>query len=152
MKHHFLLDENIFHHAIKGVDRNDRPDLTCTKLVLQIASNCHRIILNGFLRERYRVHLRGLMTHRPGVLQPLFVLNELVLNSLKVVNELDQPPMLPSSCDVPAEDIEVVRAALISHPKFVTSDHKLMAAINRCEALHLRALSPSEAIILAADT
>jgi len=151
MKHRFLLDKNIFHHAIKGVDKNDIPDLTCANLILLITSNCHRIVINGFLRSRYIFHLNNLMLNRSGVLQPLFVLNQLVHNSLKFVPEWEEPPALPSSCRVPDEDVNVVRAALISHPKIVTADEDLKNAINECEALHLEALSPADAIILASE-
>jgi hypothetical protein len=80
------------------------------------------------------------------------VLSELVYNAQKLVHEGEEPPALPSNCNIPTEDINVVRAALISHPKLVTADVDLMTAVNGCEALHLQAISPAEAIILASDT
>lgn len=80
------------------------------------------------------------------------VLRELVQNSLKFVWDPDNPPALPSGCVIAAEDIEVVRGALISNPQFVTSDDELREAINTCEALHLEAMAPADALILARDT
>ncbi len=83
-------------------------------------------------------------------MQPAFFI-QLFENSLKVAWEHDNPPALPSGCAIPAEDIDIVRTALISHPKFVTADHELLRAINSCEALHLRAITPADAIALAQD-
>jgi len=77
---------------------------------------------------------------------------QLVKNSLKIVWENENPPALPMGSIIPAEDIEVVRAALISHPKFITADRELREAINSCEALHLTAIRPAGALILANDT
>jgi len=53
---------------------------------------------------------------------------------------------------IPAEDVDIVRAAMTSRPTFVTADDELRTAINDCAALYLKAISPSEALILAQDT
>ena len=152
MKYRFLLDENVLHHAIRGVDEHNSLDLTAAQLVLLIARNCHRVLLNRFLHARYQDHLKALERTRSGVLQPIFLLSQFVNNSAKVVWESDDPPNLPGSANIPAEDVEVVRAALISHPLFVTSDQKLREAINTCPALHLTALTPAEAIARAQES
>jgi hypothetical protein len=152
VKYHFLLDENLFHFAIKGVDAHGNPDLTCTQLLLLIASNCHRIIMSTFLRKRYIVHLESLKQEKAGVLQPTFVVAQLIHNSTKFVMQYDNPPQLPAGCAIPAEDVDVVRAALISHPKFVTGDEELRQAINHCAALYLNAIDPTTALVLAQDT
>ena len=151
MKHRFLLDENILYHAIKGVDKHDNPDLTCAELMLLIARNCHTITLNRFLQRRYAVHMKELERVNAGVLQPIFLLRELIHNADKVVMEYDDPPALPEHSQIPREDIDVVRAALISHPIFVTAEDDLREAISKCEALHLRAMRPTEALDLARE-
>ena len=69
-----------------------------------------------------------------------------------MVWEHENPPALPANNLIPAEDVEVVRAALISHPKFITADRELREAINRCEALHLTAMEPADALVLAQDS
>lgn len=152
MKHHFLLDENLFHFAIEGVDKYGNPDLTCTHLLLFISSNCHRIVVNTFLRKRYSVHLESLKKKPAAVLQPTFVLTQLIHNSVKFVLQYEKPPQLPAQHGIPAEDVDVVRAALVSHPNFVTGDEKLRVAINHCHALHLNAIDPLAALLLAQDT
>lgn len=151
MKHSFLLDENIFYHAIKGTDLLGNEDLSAMDLVVNIARNCHSIRYNTFLLSRYNVHLERLAREPARVLQPLFFHRHFFANSLKAVREDAQPPNLPSSARIPNEDIDVVRAALISHPRFITNDPKLKHAINECEQLHLTALTPTEAMDLARD-
>ncbi|MGO9643068.1 MAG: hypothetical protein ACLP1Y_17390 [Candidatus Acidiferrales bacterium] len=152
MKYHFLLDENILHHAIRGVDSHERPDLTSARLVLLIAQNCHRIVLNEFLVSRYTKQLEKLKALKSPVLGPAFLAKALVHNESKFVMQFNAPPRLPKRCGVPAEDADVVRAALISHPIFVSAEDGLRRAVNDCEALHLRAISPEEALILAHET
>jgi hypothetical protein len=152
VKYHFLLDENVFHFAIKGVDAHGNPDLTCTQLLLLVSRNCHRIIISTFLLKRYIGHLESLKHAPPGVLQPAFVLTQLIHNSAKIVPQYDNPPHLPANHGIPTEDVEVVRAALISRPKFVTADEELREAINHCGALQLNAIDPPAAILLAEET
>lgn len=87
-----------------------------------------------------------------GPLQPIYLLEELVHNSDKAISQYDDPPHLPAGAQIPREDEEVVRAALISHPVFVTNEPALVTAIRNCEALHLRALDSQEALALAQDS
>ena len=152
MKHSFLLDENIFYLSIKGVDVHDQPDLTAIQLVTSIAKNCHSIRYNAFLLTRYRHHLALLKKEPSRLLQPVFFERLFFGNSAKAVQEFTDPPDLPANAQIPNEDIDVVRAALVSHPKFITSDTKLRDAINACEHLHLTAMNPSEAMVFASET
>jgi hypothetical protein len=152
VKHSFLLDENIFHHSIKGVDLHGNLDLTAMELVVLIARNCHHICYNSFLLGRYRRHLAALKNEPSRLLEPAFFERLFFGNSLKAVREDAQPPHLPASANIPNEDIDVVRAALISHPKFITNDPDLREAINGCEQLHLIALTPHQAMQFASET
>ncbi len=152
MKHSFLLDENILHHSIKGVDLHGNPDLAAMELVVLIARNCHSIRYNRFLLGRYTNHLRALRNERARILDPVFFERHFFANSAKAVLENVEPPRLPSSAKIPNEDTDVVRAALISHPKFITNDPTLRRAITDCAHLHLTALTPEEAIPFALDS
>jgi hypothetical protein len=152
VKHSFLLDENILYHSIKGVDPYGNSDLVSMELVVRIARNCHHIRYNPFLLERYRHHLSALKNERWRLLEPAFFERLFFGNSLKAVREDAVPPPLPASAQIPNEDINVVRAALISHPKFITNDLKLLASINACQPLHLTALTPQQALQFASDT
>lgn len=151
MRRRFLLDENLIYHAIKGVDEYENLDYTSAELFMLIARNCHSITLNHFLRARYLVHLRNLETNKSGALQPAFLLNLFFKSQNKVVWELDERPRLPQGCGIPDEDVEIVRSALISHPIVVSADGELRDAINACEALHLTAVAPAEALTFARE-
>ena len=152
MKHRFLLDENILFHSIRGTDLHGNDDLTATRLVVLIATGCHHICYNSTLLERYRKQLAKLKHERANGLEPTFFFRFFFGNSLKAVMEDVDPPALPKSAKIPDDDIEIVRAALISHPKLVTNDPKLMKAVNACEQLHLTALDPAEAMRYATET
>jgi hypothetical protein len=152
VKHSFLLDENILFHSIKGTDLHGNDDLTAMRLVVLIATGCHHICYNSTLLDRYRRQLEKLKNERVGGLEPTFFYRFLFGNSLKAVMEYAPPPQLPSSAKIPDDDIPVVRAALVSHPKLVTNDPKLMKAVNACEQLHLTALDPAEAMRYATET
>ena len=152
MKHSFLLDENILYHSIKGVDLYGNQDLAAVELVVLIARNCHHICYNPFLLERYRRHLAALRNEPSRLLEPAFFERLFFGNSLKAVREDEDPPRLPASANIPNEDIGVVRAALVSHPKFITNDPDLREAINACEQLHLTAMTPEQAMPFASET
>jgi hypothetical protein len=121
------------------------------ELVVLIARNCHHICYNSFLLGRYRLHLAALRNERSRLLEPAFFERLFFGNSLKAVREEAEPPHLPASAHIPNEDIDVVRAALVSHPKFITNDPELMDAINDCQQLHLTALTPQQAMPFASD-
>jgi hypothetical protein len=149
MRRHFLLDENILYHAIKGVNEHNEFDLASLELVVKIAANCHSIILNAFLEARYNSHLNQLRTDRSTILQPLFFVNTFMKNRAKTVWQDAPLPRIPNSCEIPAEDTDIVRSALVTHPVVVSNDEDLREAINGCEALNLRALSARDALELA---
>jgi hypothetical protein len=154
VKHRFLLDENILYFAIYGVDEHDQPDLTSAELVRRIGANCHRIVVNNFLRERYWVPINQAINEgrRPRAMEPVSFIVQLQMNSEKWSLELSDCPELPAHVDVPAEDIHIVRLALLSQTIIVSGDAELRAAVNGTPVLGLRALTPSEALVLAADS
>ena len=152
MKHRFLLDENILHHGIKGVDRHNNRDLAATTFLRLIGANCHSIVLNPELLRRYNTQLRRLSRERTPILQPEWFIRELLHNSAKRSLEYDDPPELPADVAIPEEDKSIVRAALISHPIVVANDENLVEAINGHPSLELRALYAVEAIVPASES
>ena len=42
-KHIFLLDDNIVEYGVKGTNKQDEQDLTCTTLIVNIGRKCHKI-------------------------------------------------------------------------------------------------------------
>ena len=51
MKYKFVLDENVFKHALNRVDKYNKPDDSAMNLLRDISNNCHRIILDKKLNR-----------------------------------------------------------------------------------------------------
>ena len=154
MKHKFLLDENILYFAINGVDENDAPHETSTILVTRIGLNCHTIVVSQFLLDRYWVHINHILRQgrRARALEPVVFINQLLKNSQKWAVEWSECPPLPGGVVVPAEDVAIVRLALLAGARIVTGDSDLRLAVNGSAALNLQAVTPSEALVFAADS
>jgi len=140
------------YHAVKGVDEHENPEPTAADLIRHIRENCHAILVDRILADKYWTHISRL-THQPSLQTEtsLFV-TEFLANSSKMVEETSDPPELPNGVKVPREDEYVVRAALISHPVVVTAEERLRKSINSQPELGLKAISPAEARELAKET
>lgn len=142
----------ILYHAIKGVDEHENPDPTSSELVRLIGQNCHSIVANEEVRQRYERHLRALFARPPLLTQAVNFVTEIFYNSSKFVLEGAAAPELPAGVKVPKEDVYVVRAALLSRPTLVTEETGLRNAVNKQhDLLNLTALAPKDAIELAKD-
>lgn len=154
MKYRFLLDENILHFAIKGINERDESDETSTELVRHIASNCHRIVLNQFIIECYWKQLNKIQGPRTGswMQERISFINGFLHKAEKLSFESNECPDLPHGTVVPAEDVDIVKFALLTKANVVTGDGELLEAINRHPQLGFRALHPRDAIVLALET
>lgn len=154
MKYRFLLDENILHFAIKGVNERDEPAQESAELLSLIFRHCHRIVINPFLAGRYWVHVNQIIGARSGVwaTEAVKFINDFLKKAEKRSYELDDCPELPAGVAVPAEDVEIVRFALLTKASVITGDTELREAINQYPEFGFRALRPVEAIVLARET
>lgn len=152
MKHLFLLDENILYFAVKGVDEHDRPDLTSAELLRLIAQNCHKFVLDKGLSERYWRHIRGLQRIGQPVQEAIWLLIQLLKNSDKAIQVVEEAHPPPEGIDFPREDIHILTLALFSKALIVSGDPGLRDAINNQPELILKAVTPHEAVVLASDT
>ena len=151
MKHRFLLDVMVIYHAIKGVDEAGNPDQTSSELVRLIGENCHSVVADNELAERYSRHLKKLLSIPSLLYKTSEFLWEVIYNSSKFVVEVSPAPELPPGVRVPREDEYVVRAALISHPIVVSAEERVLRDVNAQSVLGLRAVTPAEALELAKD-
>jgi len=152
VKHRFLLDLNIIYHAVRGVDEHDKPDTTCAELLLLIGRNCHTIVVNSYLFEEYLTRLNELFGTKAPALPPIDFLGQLLLKAEKFAQEISELPTMPEGVDIPQEDIKVVRSTLVSQPILVTADGELCDAVNNSPILGVRAVRPTEALLLAHDS
>ena len=151
MKHRFLLDIMVIYHAVEGIDEAHNPDATSADLLDLIGSNCHTVVVDNVLAERYSSHLKKLFAIPSLLYKTTEILTAIFYNSSKLFIEAAAAPELPEGITVPKEDEYIVRAALISRPLVVTAEEKLKNAINNQPILGLRALTPAEALELARE-
>jgi len=152
VKHRFLLDIMVIYHAIKGVDEAGNPDQTSGELVRLIGKNCHTVVADKEIAERYSRHVKKLLSIPSLLYKTTEFLSEVIFNSSKFVVEASPAPELPPGVKVPPEDKYVVRAALISHPIVVTAEKRVLRDVNAQSVLGLRAVTPAEALEFAKDT
>jgi hypothetical protein len=152
VKHRFLLDFNIIYHAVRGVDKYDNPDQTCAELLCLIGQNCHKIVVNEYLIGEYLKRIYNLYNTIAPALPPIYFIQQLLFKAEKFSQEIGELPTIPPGVDLPREDIEIVRSALVSRPILVAADEPLCEAVNNNVGLGLRAQSPELALVLARDT
>ena len=142
----------ILYHAVKGVDDHENPDPTAAEFIRLVRENCHTITADHVLAERYSVHIRKLFASPSLQFAAVNFFLDVLINPAKFAVEASAAPKLPTGVKVPKEDEYVVRAALVSRPMVVTSEQRLLNAINNQHAqLGLKALHPRQAIELAKD-
>jgi len=145
----------VLYFAIKEQNAEREQDETCTNLIQLISQNCHRIVVDKTMREKYDSHLSELFANPQYQTPTALFLTNFVYNSAKFTIETSQPPDLPAAAidSIPKEDHYVVTAGLISHPIIVTDEKELRDSINeRHDVLGLKAIAPAEALELAKDT
>jgi hypothetical protein len=152
VRHNFLLDENILYHAIRGVDRHDNPDDTAARLIRTIVEVCHSLVVHDVVRVRYLKKLDELKRVRAPHLPPSYFFNQLLNRADKRTFGYDDLPPLPERCsDVHWKDRDLVRAAMISPPLFVTGDEPLYKALKNHPELGIKVLWPEEALLRAQE-
>ncbi len=139
----------VLYHAIKEVDESERPDSTAAELIRLIGLNCHTVLADSTLIDRYWHHINKLFGFPPLLTQASLFIADILANATKLIREESEPPEIPTAIKVPPEDIHIVRAALISRPLVVTTEKRLRKAINDQPLLGLQAMTPSEALRLA---
>ena len=147
MRHQFLLDENILHHAIRGVDRHEKPDDTAARLVEAIAVACHSLVIHSEVLVRYSIILDKLKRERTPFAEPPSFFNQLLKRADKRTFGYEDLPPLPEECDdIPRKDRYLVQAAMLSHPLLVTADETLYTSLKNHPELGIEVLWPHEAL------
>ncbi len=137
MKYKFVLDENVFYHAVNLVDENNKKDASARELICLIAKNCHRIVVDIKINKVFVEILKELK--KPGRGDSDF---EKFIMVLKKIRGNDQKYLFvkyeatglnfeKDIQDIPEKDTFVVKLALNEKVKFVvTADNDLSKAIN----------------------
>jgi len=141
--------------AIKEENAEQQCDKTCANLIELIGQNCHSLIVDKTMSQKYDSRLSEFFSRPQYQTQAALFLADVVHNPQKFFIETSASPEIPPGVvsHIPHEDRYVVKAALVSHPIVVTDERRLLNAINENRALlGLEAITPAEALELAKDT
>lgn len=149
----FILDENVFILAQRGLDEYDRPSPVCSDLVQQIIEICYTIVVDDVLwgklvdqLNRPGYHNLRLGPHLLRILWSAFTIPE------KVVGLGHTSPAFDGENAVPPgsrDDMHIVRLAVESQAILVTTDGNLREDLysSGIQSVHgLTVVSPEEAL------
>ena len=143
------MDENTVASALTLKDDHGIDDFTCAQLWINIANNCHSIVLNDYLRRGYDRIAKRVPEPR---LRMMLILNHIT----KVVGKSEYLAFLPNppwASKLPNDDAPIVLLAVQSGAILVTSDSRLIQKIQSLpEIKSLSVLRPKEAVQLSLDS
>lgn len=120
MKHKFVLDVNIIIFAQDLRDAKGKTDFAPATLIHLIAQNCHKIVCDESLREKYLDSLRDDRFEK--------LLKHLLFNSDKCEFH-DYLPNYTFEKNLPTDDVQIVKLAIFANAVFVTLDDRLKTKI-----------------------
>ncbi|GFO95847.1 hypothetical protein ig2599ANME_0028 [groundwater metagenome] len=136
MKYNFIVDENIFYCAIRGVDEHDIDDDSSEKFLGLLQKNCHKIYLDIFFNRRYerniQKRLEGLLreTHLKLDDKAVSLIRNIFHTKEKIIREFTEPSQFPEEETIPRKDLYIVRCANHFSAKIVTLDRGFRDAVN----------------------
>lgn len=156
MKHNFIVDENIFYCAVRGVDEYDKRDTSSARFLTYLLKNCHKMCLDEKYNRQFEKTIRiklGKISKNEPILPGIDILmQEIVHTSEKMMRDFSNPGEFPDDEKIPHKDLYIARCANHFSAKVVTLDGDLKYAINANPFLKekgIEALRPEDAIPLA---
>lgn len=155
MKYKFIVDENIFYCAIRGVDEYEGIDRSSARFLTYLLKNCHKICLDEKCNKRFEKTIRiklGNISKTEPVLPGIDILiQDIVHTSEKIIRDFSNSGEFPDDEKIPHKDLYLARCAYHFSAKVVTLDGDLKNAINANPFLKekgIEALRPEDAIPL----
>lgn len=153
MKHKFIVDENIFYCAIRGVDEYDNKDTSSARFLVYLLKNCHNICLDEKCNKRFEKTIRiklGNISKTESVLPGFdLLIQDIVHTSEKIIREFSNSGEFPDDEKIPRKDLYLARCANYFSAKVVTLDMEFRDAVNANSFLKdrgIEALDPKNAI------
>jgi len=155
MKHKFIVDENIFYCAIRGVDEYDNRDTSSARFLAYLLKNCHKICLDRDCNKRFEKTIQnklGNISKTEPVLPEIdLLIQNIVHTSEKIIRDFSNSGEFPDDEKIPRKDLYLARCANYFSAKVVTLDREFRDAINANPFLKekgIEALRPEDAIPL----
>lgn len=161
MKYKFIVDENIFYCALRGVDEHDNKDFSSARFLAYLLKNCHTIYLDKEYNRRYEKNIPNKLERisnnkseriLPGIdrlIQNIFHTSE------KIIRDFSDSLQFPREDSIPRKDIYIARCANHFSAKIVTLDRDFREAVNAHDFLKnngIEALHPKDAIKFVSET
>lgn len=155
MKYKFIVDENIFYCAVRGVDEHDKKDISSARFLVYLLKNCHRIYLDKKCNSRFQ---KSILTkiQRISKTEPVLpgmdlLIQEIIHTSGKINWDYSDSPQFSEEKNIPRKDLYIARCANHFSARIVTLDREFMEKINDHAYLRSKgvtAIRPEEAITL----
>ncbi len=159
MKYKFIVDENIFYCAIRGVDEQDNNDNSSARFLALLLKNCHKMHLDKEYNRRYEKNIQKKLESIsldeyifPGIDK---LIQEIVHNSDKTIRDFSNALEIPNEDSIPRKDLYIARCANHFSAKIVTLDREFRDAVNAHSSLKqngVEALHPKDAIKFVTET
>lgn len=158
MKHKFIVDENIFYCAIRGVDEYDNRDTNSARFLAYLLNNCHKICLDEKYNKQFektiRIKLGNISKTEPVLPGIDLLIQNMIHTADKIIRDFYDSGEFPDDEKIPRKDLYLARCANYFIAKVVTLDTEFRDAINANLFLKekgIEALRPEDAIPLARE-
>lgn len=155
MKYKFIVDENIFYCAIRGVDEHDEKDTSSARFLANLLKNCHKIYLDKECNSRFQKIILPKIERISNIESVLpgmdLLIQEIVHTQEKINWDFSDSMQLPEEETIPRKDLYIARCANRFSARIVTLDEEFRKKINTHAYLKnngVTALKPEEAIPL----
>jgi len=142
MKYLFLLDENVILSAQNWMDQHGKEDLTSSILLQNIIYNCHKLVINEYLLDKYYKKTSKTATYSMKVIR---LLKQNVLINSKKHEWVYELPSLQFEDKIPEDDLQIVKMAFLTRALFITMDSRLRGKLEELK-LPLTILEPKDAL------
>ncbi|MDD5472933.1 MAG: hypothetical protein PHU34_02170 [Candidatus Methanoperedens sp.] len=159
MKYKFVVDENIFYCAIRGVDEYDKKDTSSARFLAYLLQNCHKICLDKKCNKRFektiQIKLGKISKTEPVLPEIDLLIQNIVHTSEKITRDFSNGGQFTDDERIPRKDLYLARCANQFSAKIVTLDRDFREAVNAHESLKqngVEAVHPKDAIKFVTET
>src|SRR5574341_2257140 len=108
MKYKFIVDENIFYCAIRGVDEHNNNDNSSARFLALLLKNCHKIYFdkecNRLFEKTIQNKLGNMSKTEPIIPGVDLLIQNIVHTSEKIIRDFSNSPQFPHEEDIPRKD------------------------------------------------
>ncbi|VVB85071.1 Uncharacterised protein [uncultured archaeon] len=160
MKYKFIVDENIFYCAVRGVDEHNNKDYSSARFLMLLQKNCHKMHLDKEYNRHYEKNIQNKLESISlkesdilgvGVAK---IIQDIIHNSDKTIRKFSASLQFPNEAAIPRKDVYIARCANHFSAKIVTLDKDFRDAVNNHTFLNqngVKALHPKDAIKLVSE-